>query len=60
MSDSKKSKKVQTNMDQSDIAYVVELLTDALRDEDWEIILEAKEFLKEYLGDDGSPIELEE
>lgn len=47
-------------MDQTDIAYVIELLTDAIRDEEWDTVLEAKEFLSEYLGDDGGPIELEE
>jgi hypothetical protein len=46
-------------MDQSDISYVVDLLNDAIRDEEWEIVIDAKEFLKEYLGDDG-PLELEE
>jgi hypothetical protein len=51
---------VEKYMDQTDIAYVVDLLTEALRDEDWDTIMEAKEFLKEYLGDDGGPIELEE
>lgn len=60
MSDSTKSKLDRHNMDQTDIRYVIELLTDALRDQDWDGILEAKEFMKEYLGDDGGPIELEE
>ena len=60
MSDSNKSKAAQMDMDQTDIAYVIELLSDALRDEEWETVIEAKEFLKEYLGDDGGPIELEE
>lgn len=60
MSDSTKSKSAKTDMDQTDIAYVIECLSNALRDEDWDIIIEAKEFLKEYIGDDGGPIELEE
>jgi len=60
MSDSTKSKAIQMDMDNTDIKYVIELLTDALRDRDWDTILEAKEFLKEYIGDDGGPIEFEE
>ena len=65
MSDSTKIKVVQTDidqtdMDQTDIAYVIELLTDALRDEEWDTVIEAREFLKEYIGDDGGPITLEE
>lgn len=60
MSDSRKSKAVENHMDQTDIAYVIELLTTALQEEDWDSVIEAKEFLKEYLGDDGGPIELEE
>lgn len=47
-------------MDKSDLTYIVELLTEAMQDENWDTILEAKEFLLEYLSDDGSPIELEE
>jgi len=47
-------------MDQTDIAYVIELLTDALRDQEWETVIEAKLFLQEYLDDDGGSIELEE
>ena len=43
-------------MDQSDIAYVVELLTEALRDQDFDLIHDAREFLQEYLDDDGGPI----
>jgi len=58
MSESIKS--IQKDMDQTDIQYVIELLTDALRDRDWDSVIEAKEFIKEYLGDDGGPIELEE
>ena len=60
MSNSVKPKSLQTPMDQTDIAYIIELLSDAIRDEDWDTVIEAKEFLAEYLGDDGSPIELEE
>ena len=60
MSDLVKSKSAKASMDQTDILYVIELLTDAIRDQDWDIIIEAKEFMKEYIGDDGGPIELEE
>lgn len=60
MSNSTKSKLTQQDMDQSDIIYVIELLTEALQDEEWDGVMEANEFLKECLGDDGSPIELEE
>lgn len=60
MSNYFKIKKNKLDMDQTDIIYVIELLTNALRDEDWDTILEAREFLKEYLGDDGGPIEFEE
>lgn len=60
MSDSTRQKIVRDPMDQTDIEYVIELLTDALRDQEWDTVIEAKEFLKEYLGDDGGPIELEE
>lgn len=60
MSDYFKSKKVKIDMDQTDIAYLIELLTGALRDEDWDSVIEANEFLKEFIGDDGGPIEFEE
>jgi hypothetical protein len=55
------SKKVsQMPMDQTDIAYVVELLRDGIQQENWDAVHDALEFLKEYLDDDGGPIELEE
>jgi hypothetical protein len=60
MSDSTKTKLVRHDMDQTDVQYVIELLTDALRDQEWDSVIEAKEFMKEYLEDDGGPIELEE
>lgn len=47
-------------MDNTDIQYVVELLKDALRDQEWETVVEARIFLQEYLDDDGGSIELEE
>jgi hypothetical protein len=52
--------KTKRNMDKTDIAYIIELLDNALSDMDWDAILEAKEFLKECVEDDGGPIELEE
>lgn len=60
MSDYNKSKTVRRDMDNTDIQYVVELLKDALRDQEWETVVEARIFLQEYLDDDGGPIELEE
>ena len=60
MSDSTKTKLVRDDMDQTDVQYVIELLTDGLRDQEWDSVIEAKEFMKEYLEDDGGPIELEE
>ena len=39
-------------MDQSDIQYIIELLTDALTTEDWDTIEEAKETLKEFLDNE--------
>lgn len=60
MSDSNKSKTVRRDMDNTDIQYVVELLKDALRDQEWETVVEARIFLQEYLDDDGGSIELEE
>lgn len=60
MSDSTKTKNVKINMDQTDIAYVIELLSEAMRDEEWDSVLEARTFLKEYLDDDGGPLEFEE
>jgi len=60
MGNCKRTQHVKNNMDKSDLTYIVELLTEAMQDENWDTILEAKEFLLEYLSDDGSPIELEE
>lgn len=60
MSDSGKKKEVKPDMDQTDVKYAIELLTDAIREEDWDAVEEVKEFLTEYLEDDGGPIELEE
>ena len=39
-------------MDQSDIEYVLELLKDAISNEDWDTVIEAKETLKEFLDSD--------
>lgn len=44
-------------MDQSDIQYIIELLTDAVLDKDWDKIEEALETLKEFLDDDKFPDE---
>ena len=60
MSNPIKQKIVKNNMDKNDLSYVIELLTVAMRDEDWDTINEARDFLQEYLDDDGSPIEAEE
>lgn len=45
-------------MDQSDIEYILELLNDAITTQDWDIITEAKETLKEFL--DSSDLENED
>lgn len=42
------------SMDQSDIKYVIELLTDAVTSRDWDAVEEAKEALKEFLDSDVS------
>ena len=55
-----KHKTSQTPMDQTDVAYIIELLEDSIRSEEWDTVYEVLDFLKEYRDDDGSPIELEE
>ena len=60
MGNSVKHKFVKSPMDHTDISYVVELLQDAIHNNEWDSVHEALEFLKEYLEDDGGPIELEE
>lgn len=60
MSDSTRHKIIRDRMDKTDIEYVIELLSNALQDLDWDTVIEAKEFLREYADDDGGPIELEE
>jgi len=55
-----KQKSLQLFMDQTDVAYLIELLEDAIRNEEWDTIHEVLDFMKEYRDDDGSPIELEE
>jgi hypothetical protein len=40
-------------MDQSDIKYILELLNDATSNEDWDIVIEAKETLKEFLDSES-------
>jgi hypothetical protein len=39
-------------MDQSDIEYILELLHDAITNNDWDTVLEAKDTLKEFLDSD--------
>ncbi len=46
-------------MDQSDIFYIIELLTDAITNKDWDAIDEAKEVLKEFLDGSSGPEEEE-
>jgi len=46
-------------MDQSDIKYIIELLTDATTEKDWDIVEEAKETLKEFLDSGDGPEEEE-
>ena len=38
-----------TTMDQSDIQYTLELLNDAITENDWDKVEEARETLKEFL-----------
>ena len=60
MSNLTRPKVIKITMDKTDISYLLELLTNALRDKDWDAVDETIEFLQEYLDDDGGPIELEE
>jgi hypothetical protein len=46
-------------MDQSDINYIIELLTEAVDTKEWDTVDEAISCLKEFL-DDGESIGLEE
>ena len=46
-------------MDQSDVIYIIDLLTEAISDKDWDAVDEALSCLKEFL-DDGESIEMEE
>jgi hypothetical protein len=39
-------------MDQSDIEYILELLHDAITNNDWDTVIEAKDTLKEFLDSD--------
>lgn len=45
-------------MDQSDIEYILELLNDAILTQDWDIVIESKETLKEFLDLDNSDEEI--
>ena len=60
MSNLTRPKLIKTDMDKTDISYVLELLTSAVRDKDWDAVGDTIVFLQEYLDDDGGPIELEE
>jgi hypothetical protein len=40
------------NMDQSDIKYILELLCDAMVEQDWDKVEEAAQTLKEFLDSD--------
>ncbi len=44
-------------MDQSDIEYTLELLNDAIAEEDWDKVDEARETLKEFLDHEELPLE---
>lgn len=45
--------KKKTSMDQSDIKYIIEQLTDAITSQDWDLVEEAKETMKEFLDTDA-------
>lgn len=38
-------------MDQSDIKYVLELLNDAILNQDWDVVIEIRETMKEFLDE---------
>lgn len=40
-------------MDQSDIKYILELLNDGITNTDWDVIIEAKETVEEFLDGDS-------
>jgi hypothetical protein len=50
-------KKGTSNMDQSDIKYILELINDAIITKDWDVIEDAKETLKEFLDTDDGLLE---
>ena len=50
-------KKRKSNMDQTDIKYMLELINDAILTKDWDVIEEAKETLKEFLDTDDGLLE---
>lgn len=39
-------------MDQSDIKYIIEVLSDAKTAQDWDVVDEAVEILREFLDED--------
>lgn len=55
---SNKKMSQKDTMDQSDIQYTLELLNDAITENDWDKVEEARETLKEFL--DGGETLLEE
>jgi len=47
--------KIANKMDQSDITYVIEMLTDAKINKDWDAVEDAVELLKEFLDEEVVP-----
>jgi len=41
-------------MDQNDIQYIIELISDAITNKDWDIVEEARDTLKEFLDSEES------
>jgi enolase len=54
---SNKKMSQKDTMDQSDITYTLELLNDAIAENDWDKVEEARETLKEFLDGDVPPLE---
>lgn len=53
---SNKKMSQQDTMDKSDITYTLELLNDAITENDWDKVEEAREILKEFLDGDETPL----
>lgn len=47
----------KNTMDQSDIQYTLELITDAISDKDWDKVYEVREALTEFLDNTESLLE---